>query len=72
MNATVFISDPKVAEPPSAKETWIQKYAVRILIRFQQCQTPRGVANTCITRLKKDLEMFYDDPVKRFFVEVSF
>ncbi len=72
MNATVFFSDPKAMELPNDKEMWIQKYAVRILIRFRQWQTPLTVANTCLTQLKEDLEAFYDDPVKRLSIEASY
>jgi hypothetical protein len=72
MNATDSISDLKGTERPSDKEMWIQKYAVRILIRFWQCKTPLGVANSYLTRLKEDLEVFYDDPVKRLSIEASY
>jgi len=72
MNATDFFSDPKAMGLPNDKEMWIQKYAVRILIRFRQGQTPLGAANIYLTRLKKDLEVFYDDPVKRLSIEASY
>ena len=72
MNATVLFSDSKAMELPNDKEMWIQKYAVRILVRFRQRQTPLTVANTCLTRLKEDLEVFYDDPVKRLSIEALY
>jgi len=72
MNATDFFSDPKAMGLPNDKEMWIQKYAVRILIRFRQRQTALGVANICLTRLKEDLEVFYDDPVRRLSIEASY
>ena len=72
MNATDVFSDPKAMELPNDKEMWIQKYAVRILIRFRQWQTPLGVASIYLTRLKEDLEVFYDDPIKRLSIEASF
>jgi len=72
MNATGFFSDSKATELPNDKEMWIRKYAVRILIRFRQRRTPLTVANTCLTRLKADLEVFYDDPVKRLSIEASY
>jgi len=67
-----FPTEPKATELPNDKEMWIQKYAVRILIRFQQCKTPLGVANTYLARLKEDLAVFYDDPLKRLSIEASY
>ncbi len=72
MNATGSINNPKTMELPNDKEMWIQKYAVRILVRFRQCKSPLGVANSYLTRLKADLEVFYDDPVKRLSIEASY
>ena len=72
MNATVLFSDSKAMELPNDKEMWIQKYAVRILVRFRQRQTLLTVSNTYLTRLKVDLEVFYDDPVKRLSIEASY
>jgi len=72
MNDAYFFSDPKAMELPNDKEMWIKTYAVRILIRFRQGQTPLGAANIYLTRLKKDLEVFYDDPVRRLSIEASY
>jgi len=72
MNATVLFSDSKAMELPNDKEMWIQKYAVRILVRFRQRRTLLTVSNTDLTRLKADLEVFYDDPVKRLSIEASY
>ena len=72
MNATVLFSDSKAMELPNDKEMWIQKYAVRILVRFRQRRTLLTVSNTYLTRLKADLEVFYDDPVKRLSIEASY
>ena len=69
MNATGY---SKATELPNDKKMWIQKYAVRILIRFCQRRTPLTVANTYLTRLKADLEVFYDDPIKRLSIEASY
>ena len=72
MNATVLFSDSKAMELSNDKEMWIQKYAVRILVRFRQRRTPLTVSNTYLIRLKADLEVFYDDPVKRLSIEASY
>jgi hypothetical protein len=72
MNATVLLSDSKAMELPNDKEMWIQEYAVRILFRFRQRRALLTVSNTDLTRLKADLEVFYDDPVKRLSIEASY
>ncbi len=72
MNATDSFSDPNAIEPPNDKKMWIQKYAARILIRFRPRRTPLTVANTYLTRLRADLEVFYDDPIKRLSIEASY
>jgi len=54
------------------REKWIQKYAVRILNRYLHWQTPLGVASTYAGRLKEDLVAFYDDPLKKMFIEASY
>ena len=72
MNATVLLSDSKAMELSNDKEMWIHKYAVRILFRFRQRPTLLTVSNTDLTRLKADLEVFYDDPVKKLSIEASY
>ena len=72
MSATDFSSDPDTMEQVNDRDRWIQKYAVRILIRFRKWHTPIDAANTCLVRLKQDLATLYDDPVKRLLVEATY
>ena len=72
MNTTDVISDPKGIGQPSNKEIWLQKYAMRILIRFRRRRMPLGVTRTNLARLKRDLNAFYDDPIKRLSIEMSY
>ena len=72
MNTTDFLSDPKGIERPSNKEIWLQKYAMRILMQFRQRRMPIGVTKSCLARLKRDLNAFYDDPIKRLSIEMSY
>ena len=58
--------------PDTSKEKWLQKYASRILTVWSQWQTPLGVAPTYTDRIKKDLVRFYDDPLKRMFIETTY
>jgi len=62
----------KATESPNDKRMWVQTYAVRILKRFCQRPTPLSLANTYLTRLKADLEVIYDDPIKRLSIEASY
>jgi hypothetical protein len=55
-----------------AREMWLQKYASRILVVWAGWRTPLGVAPAYADRIKKDLARFYDDPLKRLFIEASY
>ena len=46
--------------------------AGRILKHFTRWQTPLGVAPAYIGRLREDLTSFYDDPLKRMFIEATY
>ena len=54
------------------KERWLQKYASRILMVWSHWQTPLGVAYTYTHKIKMDLGRFYDDPLKRMFIEATY
>ncbi len=54
------------------KETWLQEYASRILVVWSQWQTPLGVACAYTDKIKMDLGRFYDDPLKRLFIEATY
>lgn len=62
----------KTTELRIERDRWIHKYALRILHQFQQWQTPLGVTNRYLAQIKKDLTQYYDDPLKRLFVEASY
>jgi len=54
------------------KEKWLQKYAYRILMVWSHWQTPLGVAGAYMNKIKMDLGRFYDDPLKRMFIEATY
>jgi hypothetical protein len=60
------------AVPVTSKEKWLQKYASRILMVWSHWQTPLGVPSTYMGRIKKDLARFYEDPLKRMFIEATY
>ena len=59
-------------ESVASKEMWLQKYASRILEHWSQWQSPLGVACDYTEKIKKDLIRFYDDPLKRMFIEATY
>lgn len=63
---------PKKPKLCMFKEEWIQHYAVRILRLWLQWQTPLGVARDYVEQLKKDLAEFYDEPLKKMFIEAAY
>ena len=64
--------DPQRPTLDTSKEKWLQKYASRILMAWSQWQTPLGVASAYTDRIKMDLARFYDDPLKRMFIETTY
>ena len=54
------------------KDEWIQHYAKRIYSFWFQWQTPLGIAYKYVEQIKKDLMKFYDDPLKRTFIEATY
>ena len=54
------------------KEKWLQKYASRILMVWSQWQSPLGITRNYTNKIKTDLVSFYDDPLKRMFIEMSY
>ena len=58
--------------PAASREDWTREYAGRILKHFTRWQTPLGVAPAYIGRLREDLTSFYDDPLKRMFIEATY
>jgi len=58
--------------PDISKEKWLEKYSSQMLGLWSQWQTPLGVARAYASQIKKDLAKFYDDPLKRMFVEATY
>jgi len=60
------------AESDIARKNWIQKYSRRLLRLWLCRQTPLGVAGTYAEHIKKDLAEFYEDPLKKKFIETTY
>ena len=54
------------------KEKWLCKYASRILQLWSKWHTPLGIANVYTVEIKEYLANFYDDPLKKMFIESSY
>jgi len=61
-----------IAESDIARKNWIQKYSRRLLRLWLGRQTPLGVAATYAEHIKKDLAEFYEDPLKKKFIETTY
>ena len=64
--------DPAKMILPINREGWIEKYAGRILRLYIRWQTPLGIAHAYMGKIKEDLAGFYDDPLKRMFIEATY
>jgi hypothetical protein len=65
----------KAAKPEAdniARDKWLQKYSQRLLRLWLQRQTPFGVACAYTEHIKEDLAEFYEDPLKKKFIETTY
>jgi len=60
------------AESDIARKNWIQKYSRRLLRLWLGGPSPLGVAGTYAEHIKKDLAEFYEDPLKKKFIETTY
>ena len=60
------------ADSEIKKQQWLQKYSRRLLGQWLQWQTPLGVARAYAERIKAELAEFYEDPLKRTFIEATY
>jgi hypothetical protein len=60
------------AQSNISKKIWVQKYSYRMLKLWLQRQSPLGIARTYIEQIEKDLAGYYDDPLKRIFIETTY
>ena len=56
----------------AGKKRWLQEYSSRLLGLWFQWQTPLGVASAYTEQIKNDLAEFYEDPLKRTFIEATY
>ena len=56
----------------SSKNEWAHHHATKIHAFWLQWQSPLGIAYNYIEQIKNDLMEFYDDPLKRTFIETTY
>ena len=54
------------------KKKWLRKYSRQLLRLWLQRQTPLGVTRVYIGQIEEDLSKFYDEPLKRMFIETTY
>ena len=54
------------------KQLWIELYSERICRLWQQWRTQLGVSQEYSEQLKRDLDGFYDDPLKKKLIETTY
>ena len=63
---------PRIANSDTDKKRWLQEYSNRLLKLWLQWQTTLGVTSTYAEKIKEDLAVFYEDPLKRMFIEATY
>ncbi len=59
-------------ESDVGRKKWLRKYSHRLLRLWLQRQTPLGVAPMYVGQIEEDLAKFYDEPLKRMFIETTY
>lgn len=70
--AVVHCPQETHADSEIKKQQWLQEYAHRLLGQWLHWQTPLGVARAYAERIKAELADFYEDPLKRTFIEATY
>ena len=54
------------------KQKWLQIYSHRLFSQWFQWQTPLGITYSYAEQIREDLAKFYEDPLKRMFIEATY
>ncbi len=60
------------AESDLGKKKRLQKYSRLLLRLWLQRQKPLGVTPVYVGQIEEDLAKFYDEPLKRMFIETTY
>jgi hypothetical protein len=56
----------------NTRQDWVDNYANRILRTFDKWRSPLGVDPDYRTVVKKQLEGYFEDPLKKSLIETSY
>lgn len=62
----------RYADSENERQKWLEKYSALLLGHWRQWQTPLGIASTYAKQIREDLAQFYNDPLKRTFIEATY
>ena len=65
-----IIEDPRSGD--SSKKAWVQRYADRMFSLWLKRQTCLGVTRHYMEQLRQDLTKWYDEPLRRMFIEATY
>lgn len=65
-------SEATLPSGTKSKKDWVQRYADRMFALWLKRQTCLGIARHYLEQLREDLEKWYDDPLKRMFIEATY
>lgn len=60
------------ADSEIKKQEWLEKHSHCLLEQWLQWQTPLGIAYAYAGQIKEDIAEFYEDPLKRMFIEATY
>ncbi len=76
INAGQPDSSDSVSQSPassaSGKKAWVQRYADRMFSLWLRRQTCLGVTRHYMAQLRQDLARWYDEPLKKMFIEATY
>jgi hypothetical protein len=62
----------KSEENDITRDKWIHIYSNRLLRHWLQQKTPFDVAGSYTAQIREELDDFYEDPLKRKFIEATY
>ena len=71
-NAVPHCPQEANADSEIKKRTWLEKYSRRLLDQWLRWQTPLGITYAYADQIREDLAEFYEDPLKRMFIEATY
>ena len=68
----VFAVGDSPTPKTNLKRAWVQRYADRMFAVWAERQTCLGVTRCYIRQLRQELAEWYDEPLKKMFIEATY